>query len=372
VAAYPRTGKSPEAMVKILITIMEKTPHGGATIENIQDAYLEVKDAVPTDRTIYRNIRRINELFNPAAFAAGGQQSNQSGNKTKRSRALNPKDLAIRSHRDASGVMRYQYAGKKIISKYEANQALSIVLGLYSQQRSILKGHFEKVIASIMDDVLAKDKKGESFFAEIDDHVHISGHGSADGVKVVRKITEIIRAIDNCKVVKIDYLRTYDGNRRTREVEPYGLVCRHGSWYLYGLCRFNDRMRIYLLDQVQRLEVMENSIFKKPATFTLKKVFGSAWGIMISDDAQKAKVETVRLHVKKGVAERFKAVRFHDSQKLKALPGDEAEVSFEVSGADEMIPWLVSWGGSLEVLEPQWLKEELLAYVQSINEVYGR
>jgi len=55
---------------------------------------------------------------------------------------------------------------------------------------------------------------------------------------------------------------------------------------------------------------------------------------------------------------------------VKCLPQDEAEVTFKVAGAGEMIPWLVSWGGALEVLEPQWLKEQLLAYVADIAKVY--
>lgn len=369
-AVHPRTGKSPEALVKILITVIEKTPYGGATMDELKDAYCDVKDTLPSDKTIYRNIHRINKLFNPAAFETNGQKSKQD-KKAGRSKALKPRDLAIRSQRDGAGVTRYIYTGKKMTSNYESSQALLMILGLYSQQRSILKSHFEKVISSIMEDVLARQKEGDSFFAEIDDHIHVSGHGSADARKIVKKINDIIRAIDNCKAVKIDYVRTYDGAKRTRDVEPYGLVCRHGNWYLFGLCRWHNKMRIYLLDQVQRLEVLENSTFKRPAAFTLKDVFGAAWGIMILDDDRKAKVETVRLRVKKGVAERFKAVQFHDSQVIKPLPGDEAEVGFEVAGADEMIPWLVSWGGAVEVIEPQWLKEQLLEYVQEIREVYS-
>ena len=62
-AAYPKTGRSPEALVNMLITVIEKTPGGGATLEDIREAYSFAKDVEPTDRTIYRNIRRINELF---------------------------------------------------------------------------------------------------------------------------------------------------------------------------------------------------------------------------------------------------------------------------------------------------------------------
>jgi predicted DNA-binding transcriptional regulator YafY len=369
VAVHPRTGKSPEVLVKMMITVIEKTPHGGATMEELKEAYCDVKDTQPDDRTIYRNIRRINELFNPHAYTSDSQKT-KPGNKTARSKAANPKALTISSKNDGAGVTRYLYTGRKLVSKYDSNQVLLIILGLYSQQRSIQKDHFEKVMSTIMADVIHRQKDGESFFTEIEEHVHVSGQGTIDSKKLLRKIAEIIRAIDECKVVKIDYVRTYDGERRTREVEPYGLVCRHGNWYLYGLCREHQKNRIYLLGQIQWLKVVENSSFKRPAAFKMKEVFGSAWGIMVTDDAQKAKVETVRLRVKKGVAERFKAVSFHDSQQVKCLPHDEAEVCFEVSGAGEMIPWLMSWGPTLQVLEPQWLKDQLIAYVQEIANVY--
>ncbi len=102
----------------------------------------------------------------------------------------------------------------------------------------------------------------------------------------------------------------------------------------------------------------------------MKEVFGSAWGIMVTDDAQKAKVETVRLRVKKGIAERFKAVSFHDSQQVKCLPHDEAEVCFEVSGAGEMIPWLMSWGPTLQVVEPQWLRDMMVKSLKETMDVY--
>ncbi len=60
------------------------------------------------------------------------------------------------------------------------------------------------------------------------------------------------------------------------------------------------------------------------------------------------------------MAERFRTVSSHDSQQVKPLPEGEAAVTFRVSGAAEMIPWLMSWGQTVEVLEPQWLRAELL------------
>jgi len=363
-AVYPRTGRSPEALVKILVTVIEKTPSGGATLDDIKEAYLDAKETSdpPADRTIYRNIRRINELFDPAAYTAQGQQGKKKDSGTM--------PLTIRSKRDGSGKTRYLYSGKRLISSIESSQALTLILGLYSQQKGILKDHFEKVIGSLLQDVMSRKGSDQSFFGDIDEHIHVSGHGPVEPKKLLRRISEIIRAIENCKVVRIEYVRTYDGAKRDREVEPYGLVCRHGSWYLVGLCRWQNKRRIYQLDQVRRLKVEESSVFKRPAGLSMTGIFKDAWGIWNVDDDRAAAVETVRLKVKKGAAERFGAVSFHDSQQVKPLPGREAEVTFRVSGAGEMIPWLMSWGQVVEVMEPQWLREQLLKGLQKTIKTY--
>lgn len=361
VAANPQTGKSPEALVKILVTVIEKTPSGGATREDIKEAYLDAKDFLPTERTIYRNIRRINKLFNPAAFAKGGKNKKKSKDKLP---------MMIRSFRDGTGQTRYIYSGKKLISNDESSQALTLILGLYSQQKGILKDHFEKVIGSLLLEMMAKSDGDYSFFSDIDEHIHVSGYGSVEPKKLLRRISEIIRAIENCKVVKVDYARTYDGATRNREVEPYGLVCRHGSWYLVGRCRIQQKRRIYQLDQVRRLKVEENSVFKRPAGLSMTDIFKDAWGIWNIDDDKEAVAETVRIKVKKGVAERFKAVSFHDSQQMKSLPNGEAEVTYKISGPGEMVPWLMSWGQAVEVLEPGWLRDELVKNFQDAAEVY--
>ena len=362
--AYPRTGRSPEALVKILVTVIEKTPSGGASLDDIKEAYLDAKETSdpPVNRTIYRNIRRINKLFDPAAHTAKGQKGK------KKDKSILP--LTIRSKRDGSGRTRYFYSGKRLISSIESGQALTLILGLYSQQKGILKEHFEKVIGSLLQDVMSRQDGDQPFFGDIEEHIHVSGHGPVEPKKLLRRISEIIRAIENCKVVRIEYVRTYDGAKRDREVEPYGLVCRHGSWYLVGLCRWQNKRRIYQLDQVRRLKVEENTIFMRPAGLSMTGIFKDAWGIWNVDDEKAAAVETVRLKVKKGVAERFGAVSFHDSQQVSPLSDGEAEVTFKVSGAAEMIPWLMSWGQAVEVIEPHWLRERLLKGLQDAVKIY--
>lgn len=57
----------PEAITNILVRIIEKTPTGGATIEDMEEAYEEVKGSFPSRKTIYRALERLELLFDPLA-----------------------------------------------------------------------------------------------------------------------------------------------------------------------------------------------------------------------------------------------------------------------------------------------------------------
>jgi hypothetical protein len=68
---FPKTGDHPEAMVKTLVTIIEKTPDGGAALDDLKSAYMDVKDQQPCNKTISRIVRRINLLFDPLGDVLG-------------------------------------------------------------------------------------------------------------------------------------------------------------------------------------------------------------------------------------------------------------------------------------------------------------
>lgn len=194
---------------------------------------------------------------------------------------------------------------------------------------------------------------------EIERYVFVSGYAPAKPAENLRHIEDILSALRRKKRVKITYCRAYDGEVTRREVEPYGLLCRHNVWYLAGKCFEKNEQRIFRLDHIRRLEIVENSVASVPSDFSLKEAYGQAWGVWT--EGQPGKPETVRLRVGKGLAEKFRVTRYHESQVNKELPGGELEVTFTVTGAEEMIPWLMTWGSTLEVVEPHWLREAFVA-----------
>ncbi len=365
---YARTGDFPEALVKILLTIMKRTPDGGATMEDLKEVYQDARGSSPSNRTITRAIRRLNLIFDPLAYGETPGEGEALEYEEGNGGDFETIPPVIQAKRTAEG-NRYIYSGEyPSAGSLDANKVLLMTLGLYTQQRGLLKDHFESVISEMMRDMLARINTYQNVFSELEKHVHVSGYGPADPGKNLLKITEVIRAIRTNKRVRMEYQRSYDGALTRREVEPYGMICRFNNWYLVAHCLQQQKRRVFLMDHVKQLKVVENSTFRLPDGFDLHNVYNSAWGVWTLDEDNRAEAETVSIKVIKGIAERFRVINFHDSQQVKTLAGGEAEVTFKVTGASEMIPWLMSWGAAVQVLEPQWLKDQL---VQSLRDAVG-
>lgn len=364
--SYPRTGDFPEALVKILLTLIEKSTAGGATLEDLKDAYRETRGRTPSNKTIYRAIRRLNLIFDPLAYGETNAEDVIDNEEMYAEQIL---PLVIQKHRQ-KGVTRYLFTGELPGSSIDSNQALLVTLGLYTQQKSLMKGHFETVIGEQLRDLLNKISVYKDIFLEIEKHVHISGYGPADPGRNVMRIKDIMRSIRCHKRIRLEYIRSYDGTLTKREVEPYGLICRFNTWYLVAFCLQQQKKRIFLLDQIKRLVVLEASTFKRPEGFSLHDIYSNAWGVWTTDNEKSQQVETVRLKVAKGIAERFRLVSFHDSQVVNMRTGGDAEVIFKVTGANEMVSWLMSWGTAVEVLEPNWLREALVSEAAGIRDIY--
>ncbi len=353
--AYPRTRDYPEALVKILLVILEMTPEGGATMEDLKEAYESIRGSVPSSKTIHRAIQRLNLIFDPLVYGEEKKPGEEEEEEFQ-GEGLEAVPPVIQSQK-RQGKTYYVFTGEIGGNSMDNNIALLMTLGLYTQQKGLFKGYFETVISEIMREIMAKAKAYENIFSEIEEHIYVSGFGPNEPRKNLFKIREIMRAIRNRRRIQLTYLRVYDGSTTKREIDPYGLICRFNNWYLVGYCREKQNRRVFILDHIQRLKVKENSRISMPPDFSLREIYGRAWGVWTENDP--GEPETVRLKVKKGVAERFKVVNFHDSQLICEFTSGEIEVTYQVTGVKEMVPWILSWGEAVEVVEPAWLRESI-------------
>lgn len=91
-----------------------------------------------------------------------------------------------------------------------------------------------------------------------------------------------------------------------------------------------------------------------------------SWGVINDGEIFK-----VRLKFSPEVAHRVKRMIYHPSQAIEEESADGSVImSFEACGIDEMKTWLVQWGEMVEVLEPDWLREDICELARNVLEIY--
>ncbi len=354
----------PEVMTNIFFTILNKTPSGGASMEDLLEAYREVEGTTPTRRTVYRILKRLQTLFDPLAY---GEEDAGEDNNLQPEEELTDSPMGIKRVR-RNRKTHYLFQGDLTAPSMDLNEALLTALSLYPQHHGLLKDAFREIMEKLLRDVLLGLSSYIRLINDIDSHVYVAEPVPRDYQKQGQIISAAFKAIREKKRLWIKYLRTYDGALTERTVEPYGLLCRFNNWYLTGSCLQKKERRLFLLSNIREIEILEETSFQMPKGYSIKKEYSRVWAVHTSK--KNIEEEKVRLWVSRGVAERFRTLNFHPSQTVKDLSEGEVEVSFHLKGADEMVPWLLSWGTGIKVLEPHWLRQAMVKSLESILDFY--
>ena len=352
--------RHPEAMLSVLLKIVEKTPSGGATKQDLIDAYGKEKDNTPSEKSIQRLVRRLNEFYNPGSTAKKIETDESYEYVEPAVKAVGKKENR-----------RYLFMRELVPGQQmDPSQAILLALSLYPQQRHMVAEQFQKIMKLVFDHALETVQECYCLQDDVEKYVYVSGYSQGKLKQNNYAVSQILRAIRRRKIVRIDYTRAYDGETiRRREVEPYGLLCRHGTWYLVGFCHEARERRVFRVDLIEKLCILENSEYRIPADFFLAEEYSRNWGTWTVKNAGTA--ETIRLKAEPGMAKKFAVTSFHDSQKVMPQADGSAEITFQVASAGEMIPWLMTWGPTVEVLEPQWMRNEVANNARAIAEMYA-
>lgn len=169
------------------------------------------------------------------------------------------------------------------------------------------------------------------------------------------KVEVIQNAIEERKVICFDYYAPNGDS--TREIEPYYLIFKWSSWYVWGYCRLREDFRMFKLNRMEKI-------------------------IQTQVDVEKREVKMPDLSTKKIFPEeiKFKAV-FDVSMKWHLIEEfgpdsfrvqDDGMLLFEHEYTDRegLITWMLSCRDKVTVLEPESVREELLHITSEIAKKY--
>lgn len=152
-------------------------------------------------------------------------------------------------------------------------------------------------------------------------------------------------ALLDCRTVTFTYHKP-GAEPEVRRVNPLGLVHLNGTWMLYAFDQARGEERNYRLDRLEALQVTPETFQRNP-TVALRH----------HPERERREV-TVRLRFplefKRWVQER---PNFFQVAELETADG--YEVALQVRDGQDVLPWLLSWGGDVRVLEPQELAERV-------------
>jgi len=178
---------------------------------------------------------------------------------------------------------------------------------------------------------------------------------------VARHMEKILKAIHDRKLIRLKYHSIWQGETSERTVEPYHLRF-HGKWYLAGYCLTRKDYRLFALPRIQSLELLKQTF--TPRDFQPAIVFGQSWGII------KGKKTSVLLEFNAQTAPLIQETRWHPTQKLEPQKNGTLQMRLEVDGIDELLWWVLSFGSTVTVLEPEELRKRAKEEAKAIAKKY--
>lgn len=157
---------------------------------------------------------------------------------------------------------------------------------------------------------------------------------------------------------------TYSGTRRL--LAPFGLMARHGHWYVVGEDVERRGERTFRLDRVEgEIDIRPGAAFERPSEFDVRTSFPAdakalPGGLDVGSDTARVRVDASDVRVV--------VSQYGDSALITTLPDGSGEFEIPCANVDAFVHWLFGFVERAEVLEPPALRAHVVGVLESIVE----
>ncbi|WNS41545.1 WYL domain-containing protein [Paenibacillus sp. MMS20-IR301] len=179
-------------------------------------------------------------------------------------------------------------------------------------------------------------------------------------------LAELEQAVAGEFAVEIDYRTGRDEHPKTRVIDPYGVLYWNNKWYTVGYCHLKQEIRSFRADRILAIRRTQ-MLFKRDAAFSAREFFMQ--NLLPEAGGQEALVSLI-------IAGRAEALddlclNWYLGHYLQERTSGQAVFVLEEQDMLRYVPHsLLAYGKSLQVLEPQSLKDKLAAVAADLTEYY--
>jgi predicted DNA-binding transcriptional regulator YafY len=149
-------------------------------------------------------------------------------------------------------------------------------------------------------------------------------------------------------------------------IHPYAMVLYKDSIYCVGFHTGKGEIRTFLLDRMRDTESSALDRFELPPDFKIDDYFQGGFGIWRGREKIKVVID-----FEAAVSELVRTRRVHESQKLATLADGTLRLTMTVGNLTELSSWVLGWGKTARVVEPQALADQVRSELAKALAKYG-
>ena len=254
-------------------------------------------------------------------------------------------------------------AGIPIVTKQGQNGGISIIDGYKIDKTLLTSSDMQAILSGLgsLDSVsgtnqvsILMEKLGASNFISGNPNILID-LSSWYKDSLSPKIEQIKKAIEQNRLISFVYYAPK--GESSRIIEPYYLVFRWSSWYVWGYCRKRDDYRLFKLNRMTNLktkEIFEKRVVPTPDLST-EKIFNHKYEI--------------RAIIKPEY--RWRLIDEYGLESFTVMPDGNLLFSFMFTDEQSIINWILSFNGGAELIYPDNLRKVLKKLGQQIQKQYS-
>ena len=167
---------------------------------------------------------------------------------------------------------------------------------------------------------------------------------------------ELIRiAIDKCN--ELDFVYYSSKGESVRCIEPYYLIFRWTSWYVWGWCKKREDFRLFKLNRMEHTQISERTFVRRQApipNMSNERVFPGGIKVKAVFDPEC----------------KWRLVEEYGSESFVVLKDGKLLFHTDYTDKENLLAWLMSFRDTVELLEPEEIREELRNSIERMRKKY--
>ncbi|QDI92133.1 transcriptional regulator [Salicibibacter halophilus] len=190
-------------------------------------------------------------------------------------------------------------------------------------------------------------------------------HDQAGDKDTNRVMPSLFQSITENQVLEIEYYAIYRDQVSVRNIHPYYIIPRSGHLYVVGYCATREDYRIFRVNRIRAAQVLD-ATFEMKEDFNIDDYLSARWSIFADDEEETRFV--VRFH--EDIARYVKEFNFYADTELKSEEDGSLLLTTTLQSTKEFVRWVRGFGLDAELLEPQYIREELHTFFKQQSERY--